>query len=121
MLVGLFLVFFGSGVYIAVVLGALALLSGFIFSDRPFWLFLGQAIWAPSSSFVLVAVPLFLLMGEILLRSGLSEQLYRALNVWMRRWPGGLLHTNIAAFAAFFARSCSRAGAPAPLGAGGLT
>ncbi len=84
MLVGLFLVFFGSGVYVAVVLGALALLSGFIFSDRPFWLFLGQVIWAPSSSFVLVAVPLFLLMGEILLRSGLSEQLYRALNVWMR-------------------------------------
>jgi len=39
MLVGLFLVFFGIGVYIAVVLGALALLSGFIFSDRPFWLF----------------------------------------------------------------------------------
>ena len=48
MLVGLFLVFFGSGVYIAVVLGALALLSGFMFSDRPFWLFLGQDIWAPS-------------------------------------------------------------------------
>ena len=47
MLVGLFLVFFGSGVYIAVVLGALALLSGFIFSDRPFLLFLGQVIWAP--------------------------------------------------------------------------
>ena len=103
MLVGLFLVFFGSGVYVAVVLGALALLSGFIFSDRPFWLFLGQVIWAPSSSFVLVAVPLFLLMGEILLRSGLSEQLYRALNVWMRRWPGGLLHTNIAACAVFSA------------------
>ena len=59
MLVGLFLVFFGSGVYIAVVLGALALLSGLIFSDRPFWLFLGQVIWAPSSGFVLVAVPLF--------------------------------------------------------------
>ena len=30
----------------------------------------------PSSSFVLVAVPLFLLMGEILLRAGLSERLY---------------------------------------------
>jgi hypothetical protein len=69
-------------------------LPGFIFSDRPFWLFLGQVIRAPSSSFVLVAVTFFLLMGEILLRSGLSEQLYRALNVWLRRWPGGLLHTN---------------------------
>jgi C4-dicarboxylate transporter, DctM subunit len=116
MLVGLFLVFFGSGVYIAVVLGALALLSGFIFSDRPFWLFMGQVIWGPSSSFVLVAVPLFLLMGEILLRSGLSEQLYRALNVWMRRWPGGLLHTNIAACAVFSAISGSSVATAATMG-----
>jgi tripartite ATP-independent transporter DctM subunit len=116
MLVGLFLVFFGSGVYIAVVLGALALLSGIIFSDRPFWLFLGQVIWAPSSSFVLVAVPLFLLMGEILLRSGLSEQLYRALNIWMRRWPGGLLHTNIAACAVFSAISGSSVATAATMG-----
>ena len=45
-------------------------------------------IWAPSSSFVLVAVPLFLLMGEILLRCGLSDQLYRALNVWLRPLAG---------------------------------
>lgn len=116
MLVGLFLVFFGSGVYIAVVLGALALLSGFMFSDRPFWLFLGQVIWAPSSSFVLVAVPLFLLMGEILLRSGLSEQLYRALNIWMRRWPGGLLHTNIASCAVFSAISGSSVATAATMG-----
>ena len=63
MLIGIFLAFFGSGVYIAVVLGMLALLAGFIFSGRPFWLFMGQVIWAPSSSFVLVAVPLFLLVS----------------------------------------------------------
>jgi tripartite ATP-independent transporter DctM subunit len=116
MLVGLFLVFFGSGVYIAVVLGSLALLSGFIFSDRPFWLFIGQVVWAPSSSFVLVAVPLFLLMGEILLRSGLSAQLYRALNVWLRRWPGGLLHTNIASCAVFSAISGSSVATAATMG-----
>jgi C4-dicarboxylate transporter DctM subunit len=116
MLIGLFLVFFGSGVYIAVVLGSLALFSGFIFSDRPFWLFMGQVIWAPSSSFVLVAVPLFLLMGEILLRSGLSAQLYQALNVWLRRWPGGLLHTNIASCAVFSAISGSSVATAATMG-----
>jgi len=37
MLIGLFLAFFGSGIYIAAVLGTLALLAGFLFSDRPFW------------------------------------------------------------------------------------
>jgi len=116
MLIGLFLAFFGAGVYIAVVLGALALIAGFAFSGRPFWLFMGQVIWAPSSSFVLVAVPLFLLMGEILLRTGLSEQLYRALNVWLRRWPGGLLHTNIASCAVFSAISGSSVATAATMG-----
>jgi C4-dicarboxylate transporter DctM subunit len=116
MLIGLFVVFFGSGIYIAAVLGTLALLAGFFFSDRPFWLFMGQVIWAPSSSFVLVAVPLFLLMGEILLRTGLSEQLYKALNLWLRRWPGGLLHTNIAACAVFSAISGSSVATAATMG-----
>jgi tripartite ATP-independent transporter DctM subunit len=55
-------------------------------------------------------------MGEILLRSGLSEQLYRALNVWMRRWPGGLLHTNIAACAVFSAISGSSVATAATMG-----
>ena len=116
MLIGLFVTFFGTGVYIAAVLGSLALVAGFMFSDRPFWLFMGQVLWSPSSSFVLVAVPLFLLMGEILLRSGLSEQLYKALNVWLRRMPGGLLHTNIASCAVFSAISGSSVATAATMG-----
>jgi C4-dicarboxylate transporter DctM subunit len=52
---------------------------------------------------VLVAVPLFLLMGDILLRSGLSDRLYRALNNWFGVLPGGLLHTNIGSCAVFSA------------------
>ncbi|MBA3777102.1 MAG: TRAP transporter large permease subunit, partial [Betaproteobacteria bacterium] len=103
LLVGVFLLFFSAGIYIAAALGVLALAAGYAFSDRPFWNFLGQMIWGPSSSFVLVAVPLFLLMGELLLRSGLSEQLYRALNVFLRRLPGGLLHTNIVSCGVFSA------------------
>ncbi len=87
-LVGLFGLFFATGIYIGAALGVLGLIVGFAFSDRPFWLFIGQTIWNPSSSFVLVAVPLFLLMGEILLRAGLSDKLYRALNVWTNRLPG---------------------------------
>ncbi|MBC7431594.1 MAG: hypothetical protein H7345_05955, partial [Rubritepida sp.] len=37
MLIGVFVLFFGSGVYIAAVLGILAFLTGFMFSDRPWW------------------------------------------------------------------------------------
>ena len=64
-LIGVLLLFFGSGIYVGAALGVLGLIVGFAFSDRPFWNFIGQMIWGPSSSFVLVAVPLFLLMGEI--------------------------------------------------------
>jgi len=116
LLVLLFCVFFGAGIYVAAALGVLGLIVGFAFSDRPFWTFLGQTVWAPSSSFVLVAVPLFLLMGEILLRAGLSERLYRALNVWLDRLPGGLLHTNIAACGVFSAISGSSVATAATMG-----
>ncbi|WP_159994586.1 TRAP transporter large permease [Roseomonas sp. 18066] len=115
-LVAVFMVFFGAGVHIAAVLGLLALLAGFLFSDRPFWLFAGQTFWGPSSNFVLIAVPLFLLMGEILLRAGLSDRLYKALNVWLNRLPGGLLHTNIASCALFSAVSGSSVATAATMG-----
>ncbi len=116
LLVALFCLFFGAGIYVAGALGVLGLIIGFAFSDRPFWMFLGQTVWSPSSSFVLVAVPLFLLMGEVLLRAGLSERLYRALNVWLDRLPGGLLHTNIAACGVFSAISGSSVATAATMG-----
>jgi len=116
MLVALFCLFFGAGVHIAAVLGILALLIGFAFSDRPFWLAIGQITWAPSANFILVAIPLFLLMGEIMLRAGLSEKLYRSLNVFLARLPGGLLHTNIIACGVFSAVSGSSVATAATMG-----
>jgi C4-dicarboxylate transporter DctM subunit len=116
MLIGVMLIFFGSGIYIGAALGVLGLLAGFAFSTRPFWDFIGQMTWGPSSSFVLVAVPLFLLMGEILLRAGLSDKLYRALNIWLHRLPGGLLHTNIISSGVFSAISGSSVATAATMG-----
>ncbi|HXH12473.1 MAG TPA: TRAP transporter large permease [Alphaproteobacteria bacterium] len=113
---GLFVVFFMAGVYVAAALGLLGLLAGFFFSSRPLYLFVGQVIWNPSVNFVLVAVPLFILMGEILLRSGLSDRLYRALNHWFGGLPGGLLHTNIVACGVFAAVSGSSVATSATIG-----
>ena len=115
-LVGLFGAFFAAGIHVGAALGVLGLIVGFAYSDRPFWLFLGQTAWGPSSSFILVAVPLFLLMGEILLRAGLSDRLYRALNLWLNRLPGGLLHTNIVASGVFSAISGSSVATAATMG-----
>jgi tripartite ATP-independent transporter DctM subunit len=108
--------FFGAGIHVGAALGMLGILVGFAFSDRPFWTFIGQTAWAPSSSFVLVSVPLFLLMGEILLRAGISARLYHALNVWLDRVPGGLLHTNILSCGVFSAVSGSSVATAAAMG-----
>ena len=111
-----FVAFFAGGVYIGAALTALALLAGFGLSDRPFWTFIGEMLWAPSTNFVLVSVPLFLLMGEVMLRAGLSDRLYRALNVWVGRLPGGLLHTNIMACGVFSAIAGSSVATAATMG-----
>jgi tripartite ATP-independent transporter DctM subunit len=111
-----FVGFFAGGIYVGAALAVLSLLAGFGLSDRPFWNFIGEMIWAPSTNFVLVSVPLFLLMGEIMLRAGLSERLYRALNVWMGRLPGGLLHTNIIACGVFSAVAGSSVATAATMG-----
>jgi tripartite ATP-independent transporter DctM subunit len=117
MLLGLFCLFFGAGIYVAAALGILGIIAGYAFSERPFWNFIGQMVWGPTTNFVLVAVPLFLLMGEIMLRAGLSDKLYKSLNQWLERVPGGLLHTNIAASSVFSAISGSSVATAATMGA----
>ena len=57
----------------------------------------------------LSALPLFILMGEILFRSRLSETLFAGLSPLMRRLPGGLLHVNVVGCSAFAAISGSSA------------
>ena len=48
LLVGLFVAFFGAGIYVGAALGVLGLIAGFAFSDRPFWAFLGEMVWNPA-------------------------------------------------------------------------
>ncbi|WP_445680030.1 TRAP transporter large permease [Radicibacter daui] len=54
-----------------------------------------STVFAAINSWPLTALPLFLLMGEILSRSRLSEDLFRGLSPLVRWLPGGLLHVNI--------------------------
>ncbi|WP_417721542.1 TRAP transporter large permease [Salipiger sp.] len=69
------------------------------------WKALGIVSWGASNSFTLAAIPLFVLMAEILLGSGLSTRLYNGVAPFVRRLPGGLLHTNIAGSGIFAAIS----------------
>jgi C4-dicarboxylate transporter DctM subunit len=54
-----------------------------------------------SGSFILVVVPLFILMGEVIAVSGLGTALFRAASIWTRRFPGGLAVGTIGACACF--------------------
>lgn len=54
-----------------------------------------------ASSFILVVVPLFILMGEVIAVSGLGTALFRAASIWTRRLPGGLAVGTIGACAGF--------------------
>jgi tripartite ATP-independent transporter DctM subunit len=109
-------VFFMVGLHVAPALGVIGVVLMVAFSDRPLLDMLGQIAWNVNSSFVLVAVPLFILMGEILVRSGISERMYRVLSHWLAPLPGGLLHSNIASCAIFAAVSGSSAATAATIG-----
>lgn len=69
------------------------------------WKALGIVSWGSANSFTLAAIPLFIFMAEILLGSGLSSRLYNGVAPFMRKLPGGLLHTNIAGSGIFAAIS----------------
>src|SRR5262245_7288680 len=111
------LVFFLAGLHVAGALGLIGIHLMYIFSDRPLWDMLGQIAWNTNSSSILVAVPLFVMMGEILIHSRLSERLYSVLSHWLAPLPGGLLHSNIAFCAVFGAISGSSAACAATVGA----
>ncbi len=113
----LMLVFFLAGLHVAGALGLIGIALMYLFSDRPLWDMLGQIAWNTNSSSILVAVPLFVMMGEILIHSRLSERLYHVLSHWLAPLPGGLLHSNIAFCAVFGAISGSSAACAATVGA----
>ncbi|MCH8959876.1 MAG: TRAP transporter large permease subunit, partial [Bacteroidetes bacterium] len=99
--------FFLVGVYVAGALGVLSLILMYVFSDAPLWNIMGNKAWETNTNFILIAIPLFLLMGELMLRSGLGDRMYSALSRWLTFLPGGLIHTNIASCAIFAACSGS--------------
>lgn len=92
---------------IAAVLGIMALVLAAMYSPMPLYRALGDIYWSNSIDFILVAIPLFILMGEILLRSGIAERMYGALSQWLSWLPGGLMHSNIGASTLFAATSGS--------------
>ncbi|MCP3891926.1 MAG: TRAP transporter large permease [Desulfobulbaceae bacterium] len=92
---------------VAAALIILGLSIGEIFSDYPLYRAMGEITWSASTDFLLLSIPLFVMLGEILLRAGIAEKTYNALNKWLSWLPGGLLQANIGTSALFAATSGS--------------
>lgn len=113
---GIFLTLLIGGFWIpfAVAVGALLMLW-----DHGGWnafRAIGFVSWGSLNSFTLTAIPLFLFMAEILLRSGVGARAYRGLGRVTGRLPGGLLQTNIAGCALFAAINGSSVATAATIG-----
>ncbi len=104
------------GVWVAFALIIVGGVAMAVFSPAPIGPVFATTVWGASNSWALAALPLFILMGEILLRSDLSRDLFQGLAPWLNRWPGRLLHVNIMGCAIFAAVSGSSAATAATIG-----
>lgn len=96
---------------LSIPVGIVLFLLGFgidqFFSSFPLTRALGNMVWTASNSATLIAIPFFVLLGEILVRSGVAGRTYAALDRWVSWLPGGLVHANIATATMFSATSGS--------------
>ncbi|WP_108258319.1 TRAP transporter large permease [Mangrovicoccus ximenensis] len=101
---------------VAAVLGLTGVVLSSSYSFIPATRGIGTISWSALNDGVLVAVPLFVLMGELLLRSGLAARMYGAMAAWLNWLPGGLMHANIATSMLFAATSGSSVATAATVG-----
>lgn len=83
------------GTPIAIALGLSGLAVGADFIGKAALNMLPQVLFSSANSFLFLAVPMFILMGELLNRAGLTERLFEAANVWLRHLPGGLAVSTV--------------------------
>jgi C4-dicarboxylate transporter DctM subunit len=112
----LLILMLGLALPVASVLAFLGLGLAELFTPIPLHLAMGEIVWSASTNFLLVSVPLFVLLGEILLRSGIADRLYGAMAQWLSWLPGSLMHANIGACMAFAATSGSSVATAATIG-----
>ena len=104
------------GIPIAVSMALVGIVGGIAAYGAPFMNSIAPVVWGVHNENLLTSIPLFVLLGELLLRSGIADRMYVALSAWLGRLPGGLLHTNIGSCALFAATSGSSVATAATVG-----
>ncbi len=104
------------GLHVGVAMLATGILGALVYFGPPVVFSFGTNLWSVMNDFLLTTIPLFVLLGELLLRAGITRNMYASLSDWLTRLPGGLLHTNIGACALFSAVSGSSVATAATIG-----
>ncbi len=110
----LLLVVLFAGLPVAFSLGTTSVLLIGLF-DLPMKI-IANTMFTSLDSFVVIAIPLFILMSRVLLDGRVGDDLFEVMNVWVRHLPGGLAIATILACAFFAAISGSGAATAATIG-----
>ncbi|MGR3493641.1 TRAP transporter large permease [Citreimonas sp.] len=62
---------------------------------------IGQVTYETGLAYTLSVIPLFILMGNLIVQSRLAEEIYRAAYAFLGHWPGGLAMSTIVASGGF--------------------
>jgi C4-dicarboxylate transporter, DctM subunit len=104
------------GLPIAVSMASVGIVGGMLAYGLPFINSIAPVVWGVHNDNLLTSIPLFVLMGELLLRSGIADRMFGALAAWLGQLPGGLLHTSVGCSALFAATSGSSVATAATIG-----
>ncbi|HMB09286.1 TRAP transporter large permease subunit [Saliniramus sp.] len=108
--------FLALGVWVSFSLFAVGIGALTIFRDMPVGRVLSQSFWNSTTGTELLALPLFILMAEILFRTKLAEKLFAGLAPWTASLPGGMAHVNVLGCSLFAAVSGSSAATTVTVG-----
>jgi C4-dicarboxylate transporter DctM subunit len=120
----MFTILFGllaGGLWIGLTLGVTGTILLAIFRDIPLHRLVPQYAWNILTTQELLALPLFILMGELLFRTNLSRSLFTGLAPWAGLLPGRLIHVNVIGCTIFAAISGSSAATTQVVGRIALT
>lgn len=113
----LFAAFLAGSVWIGLSLFGIGYVLLAIFKPNiPLDVFSARVVWNAATSLELLALPLFILMSEILVSARLGRSLFSGLAPLVGRLPGGLVHINVAGSTLFAAVSGSSAATTAIVG-----
>lgn len=105
-----------ASIPVAAVLGVLTFTLDELYMSGRLKGAIGEFVWGQSTNSILVAIPMFILLGEIMLRTGIAQRMYNAVVQWLSWLPGGLMHANIGSCAIFAASSGSSVATAATVG-----